>query len=79
MVSGTNNALISFRARALRARARSGSKGCTGCYQDFGGRESELGRIWNSRQFEGVQAAAGSSLRPDRNSESVCRRIPRIR
>ena len=37
------------------------------------------GRIRNSRRFERVQGAADSSIEPDWKSESVCRRIPRIR
>ena len=37
------------------------------------------GRIRNSRRFERVQGAADSSIEPDWKSESVCRRISRIR
>ena len=40
---------------------------------------SGRGRIRNSRRFERVQGAADSSIEPDWTSESVCRRIPRIR
>ena len=40
---------------------------------------SGRGRIRNSRRSERVQRAADSSIEPDWRSESVCRRIPRIR
>jgi hypothetical protein len=42
-------------------------------------RSSGRGRIRNSRRSERVQGAADSSIEPDWKSESVCRRIPRIR
>ena len=75
MVFGTNITLIFFpRARCARAQRVKG--GALGVIRISA---AAAGRIWNSWQFEGVQVAADSSLRPDLHSESVCRRIPRIR